>query len=365
MLRSAAADKPPTERQRWMAAQRLARGHRLVQAAAFASLPAAQLRQWLATDEDFRELIEAEREQLALAPEEWQRELALDNRQAIERALADGRVSIVAQFLRLGMALPALAGSAAGRKAASDALRDVADAELEDDERDAEELDDEDWLARLPVVEPDPAQEAARREALLSVRPKVLRRVIGEASLRQTEQLLAASDPDPTVYEAWFARQPKPPRSSAPGLPEEYAAVVEHVTRHNPPWIRGPYLGYYRPPVPAELFRPEAANDRHPPILDAVPAEAPAADSLAELQARVARLLDRARPRLGDELDLAEAICALKWPKWPAYRGPLDLSLLRRVLVGVRLDSATLNWLGSHELAQACRTSAAGQPQRP
>ena len=203
----------------------------------------------------------------------------------------------MAQFLRLGMALPALAGSAAGRKAASDALRDVADAELEDDERDAEELDDEDWLARLPVVEPDPAQEAARREALLSVRPKVLRRVIGEASLRQTEQLLAASDPDPTVYEAWFARQPKPPRSSAPGLPEEYAAVVEHVTRHNPPWIRGPYLGYYRPPVPAELFRPEAANDRHPPILDAVPAEAPAADSLAELQARVARLLDRAQPR--------------------------------------------------------------------
>ena len=45
-------------------------------------------------DEDFRDLIEAEREQLALAPEEWQREMDGANRQAIERALADGRVSI-------------------------------------------------------------------------------------------------------------------------------------------------------------------------------------------------------------------------------------------------------------------------------
>jgi hypothetical protein len=97
-----------------MAAQGLARGQRVVRAAASAALPPARLRELL-DDEDFRDLIEAEREQLALAPEERQRVMDGANRQAIERALADGRVSIVAQLLRLRQALPALAKSAAGR----------------------------------------------------------------------------------------------------------------------------------------------------------------------------------------------------------------------------------------------------------
>ena len=121
----APTEKPPTERQRWMAAQWLARGQRVVRAAAFASLPPAQLRQLLADDEDFRELVEAEREQLALPPEEWQRQMDGANRQAIERALADGRVSIVGQLLRLGLALPALAKQAGGRKVAEPALREL------------------------------------------------------------------------------------------------------------------------------------------------------------------------------------------------------------------------------------------------
>ena len=124
----------------------------MVQAAAFASLPPRQLRELLA-DEDFRELIEAEREQLALTPEEWQREMELDNRQAIERALADGRVSIVGQLLRLGLALPALAKQAGGRRAAERALRGLED---EAEEYEDEELDDEAWLATVPVVEADP-----------------------------------------------------------------------------------------------------------------------------------------------------------------------------------------------------------------
>ena len=42
------------------------------------------------------------------------------------------------------------------------------------------------------------------------------------------------------------------------------------------------------------------------------------------------RLLDRGAARLPEELDLAEAVCAIKWPKWPEYRGPIDLGLLRR-----------------------------------
>jgi hypothetical protein len=208
-------------------------------------------------------------------------------------------------------------------------------------------LDDEAWLAALPTVEQDPGREAERRRLLLEVEPRILRRVTGKASLREVEQLLVAADP--VAYEERFARQPKPPRTRAACLTEEDAAIIEHVTRHNPPWISGPYLGYYRPPVPAELFRPEAkaAPEPQPPA----PAPAPGPD----LSARVARLLDRTAPRLAAELDLAEAICALAWPNWPAYQGAIDLAALRRVLTPLRLDHATLHWLGSHELAHACK----------
>ena len=130
------------------------------------------------------------------------------------------------------------------------------------------------------------------------------------------------------------------------------------------------YLGYYRPPVPAHLFLPGAKGDDEPvQAIDATPVEPPAAPAVTEspvaaLRARITRLLDRSQPRLAEELDLAEAICALKWPKWPDYRGALDPFLLRRALSDIRLDDATINWLGSHELARACR-AAVKQPQGP
>jgi hypothetical protein len=71
----------------------------------------------------------------------------------------------------------------------------------------------------------------------------------------------------------------------------------------------------------------------------------------------VARLLARTVPRRADELDLAEAICAVTWPDWPSYTGPVDLVVLRRVLQRFTLDTRTLDWLGSRELAQACRAA--------
>ena len=77
------------------------------------------------------------------------------------------------------------------------------------------------------------------------------------------------------------------------------------------------------------------------------------------LAARIARLLDRSLPRTADELDLAEAICALRWPKWPAYRGPIDLAALRRALAGFTIDAATLNWLGGKEIVRACSGAGA------
>ncbi|MFL5336548.1 MAG: hypothetical protein ACJ8H8_26075, partial [Geminicoccaceae bacterium] len=89
------------------------------------------------------------------------------------------------------------------------------------------------------------------------------------------------------------------------------------------------------------------------------PAAATPPTPVADLRARVQRLLDRTQPRLAEELDLAEAICAVKWPKWPEYRGPIDPFLLRRALVGTIIDTPTLHWLGSQELAQACREGEA------
>jgi hypothetical protein len=87
------------------------------------------------------------------------------------------------------------------------------------------------------------------------------------------------------------------------------------------------------------------------------PAAPPAtiATPLAALRARVARLLDRTAPRRPDELALAEAVCALRWPNWGPYRGGIDLELLRRALDGRTIDGKTLTWLDSHAFAEQCR----------
>jgi len=214
----------------------------------------------------------------------------------------------------------------------------------EPDASEAAELDDAAWLASLPVVEADPEREALRREKLMQVLPREVRRTIGHAPLSGIEHYLVAGGP--VAYEAWFARQPKPPKVAMDFMTEEDVAAVRWVTRHNPPWARGRYLGYYRPPVPAHLFEPGAVGEEEAPpprpsFLPAAPAEAePLAATaapptpLADLRARIARLLDRRQPRQAEELDLAEAICAARWPKWPAYQGPIDPFLLRRALAG-------------------------------
>ena len=125
------------------------------------------------------------------------------------------------------------------------------------------ELDDAAWLASLPVVEDDPEREAERRRALMKVEPREVRRTIGHAPLVGIEHYLVAGDP--VAYEAWFARQPKPPRVQMEFMTEADVAAVNWVTRHNPPWARGKYLGYYRPPVPAHLFEPGAVGEDEPP----------------------------------------------------------------------------------------------------
>jgi hypothetical protein len=210
--------------------------------------------------------------------------------------------------------------------------------------------------------DPDPAREAKRQAILAGLAPPILRTRLAHCALELLEQHQAACDPDPSVYEAWFARQPKPARVAVE-LSEEDKAAIRAVTRHNPPWARGEHLGCWREPVPKEAFLDDAGRFRlrpeRPPEGAEAAVAAPAESATALLRRRVARLLDRTAPRQADELDLAEAICAVKWPKWPAYTGAVDLVVLRRVLQGVALDAATLHRLGSHELARACR---AGRP---
>ena len=128
----------------------------------------------------------------------------------------------------------------------------------------ADGLDDAAWVAALPAVEADPEREARRKAALLQIEPRELIRAIGHAPLHDLEQYLVAGDP--VAYEEWFARQPKPPRIPAKSLGPEDAALVDWVTRHNPPWLKGEYLSYWRPPVPAHLFLPGATDDTPPPV---------------------------------------------------------------------------------------------------
>jgi hypothetical protein len=80
----------------------------------------------------------------------------------------------------------------------------------------------------------------------------------------------------------WFARQPKPEFKPIQ-LSEEDRAAIRHVTRHNPPRIRGEYLDFYRKPVPRELFEqgkaaapaPAANDDGAAPPGSTAPAASP------------------------------------------------------------------------------------------
>jgi hypothetical protein len=141
------------------------------------------------------------------------------------------------------------------------------------------EPDPDAWLAEVPVVEQDPADEALRRSLLGMVEHEGLRAQAATGTLQQIEQLVVAGDP--AAYEEWFARQPKPPFPPM-ALPDSIKADIAQATRHNPPWLRGEYLSYYRPPVPAHVFAAAAAND---PAPETAPAPASPACSTAARRA--------------------------------------------------------------------------------
>ena len=94
------APKPVAPRARWMAAQRLAAGDELEQAAGFAGVEVEALRQLLDEDPGFARQCQAEERVNALPLAGRMERLQLMAWQAAERALAETRVSTVNLFLR-------------------------------------------------------------------------------------------------------------------------------------------------------------------------------------------------------------------------------------------------------------------------
>jgi len=102
-------------RRRLKAAQRLAAGEPVVLAAARVGVPTKVVREALEGDEDFFELIEACREIHHLPREAWFKHLEEQLRDAVDEALAAGRVSVVNHLLKATGALDEVRSAAAAR----------------------------------------------------------------------------------------------------------------------------------------------------------------------------------------------------------------------------------------------------------
>ena len=224
------------------------------------------------------------------------------------------------------------------------------------------EPDPDAWLADVPVVEADPSDESLRRSLLGMIEHPILREIATKAPLKSVEQLIVASDN--VAYEEWFAKQPKVPFGQV-DLPESLKADIEEVTRHNPPWMRGQYLSYYRPPVPAHLFEPGTTpTTRSRAAEPAALAPPPGRDHPVALRAGIARLLDRsaaaaaggARPRRGD---LRRQVAEMAGLSRPDRSRPAAPGAGR----APSSTAPTLNWLGGKEIVRECRAgAAAGRP---
>jgi hypothetical protein len=164
---------------------------------------------------------------------------------------------------------------------------------------------------------------------------------------------------DPVTRTLWCWGEPAegPPRT------EEGEKVAAKVTR--------PAVVTAGPPgaAPAEAAGSANPAPEPPPALPA-PARPAVAETAARpdttatpLEARVRRLLEgAAAPADPADADLAEAVCALRWPNWPPYRGPLDLAAVRQALHGRLIDERTLTRLGGSAFA---KPAAVPVPERP
>ena len=248
LAQTSSTTKPVTPRARWIVAQRLAAGVLPERAAVQAGIELDQLEDLL-REPAFHRLQDEELRQIGLPDDEWLKAARIEVRQAAERALADGKVSTLNWFLRMSLDLPAM--TAAGRPARAVAQAEVAARAYDEDDDppddEDEEPDPDAWLADVPVVEADPSDESLRRSLLGMIEHPILREIATKAPLKSVEQLIVASDD--VAYEEWFAKQPKVPFGQV-DLPESLKADIEEVTKHNPPWLRGP-VSFLLPPAGA------------------------------------------------------------------------------------------------------------------
>jgi len=112
-------------RRRLKAAQRLAAGEPVVLAAARVGVPTRVVREALEGDEDFFELVEACREIHHLPREAWFKHLEEQLRDAVDEALAAGRISVVNHLLKATGALDEARSASRGAASRAPTTREV------------------------------------------------------------------------------------------------------------------------------------------------------------------------------------------------------------------------------------------------
>ena len=213
------------------------------------------------------------------------------------------------------------------------------------------EPDPDAWLADVPVVEADPSDESLRRSLLGMIEHPILRADGDQgaaeehraADRRQRQRRLRGVVREAAEGAVRAGGPARKPQGRHRGGDQAQPALAARASISPTTARRCRRICSTRTTPTTRSRRPSRPRLAPPP-----------GETIPSLRARLARLLDRSAPRLPEELDLAEAVCAIKWPKWPDYRGPIDLGLLRRALDGTVIDGPTLNWLGGKEIVREC-----------
>jgi hypothetical protein len=341
----------PTPRQELIAAHYLAQGETVGMAARLAGIRTPIL-QRLLDDPEFLALVEECRRIEALPKAEQEARLERFFRRAVERALADGRVGAIAAAMRLlGLASRGGRGPGGGDGQAEDELSEeelaeagrpwglVPDGEggwLTPDGREAmpgRELD--------IVVTPGGPVRCLETLEFADVMPAYVDS-LDEQSPAQTQEAnrlayaYAGPQWDPVTRTLWYwegakaaadrlRKEAAERQASQPWDPA--AEVIHRAAEAAKPVPPGPGLNP-KAPTSAEK-KPRAAGP--------------------DLAVRLDRLLASGTPADAAEADLAEAVCSLLWPNWPAYEGelrPMELWRLRDLLARTAVQPQLLARLG-------------------
>jgi hypothetical protein len=335
-------------------------------AAGLAGLPLATLR-GLRGEPEFDELLDDCRAFEALPKAERDAVLERLVRAAVERALGDGRVGAIPAAMRLLGMVPCRAlASEPGAVPAGERVPGGLPAVMRD-----VLLDDEgEWVAPdgLPVM---PGRPLAVADApggpvrVLDIDPATVPASFLEGlddfDRAQAHDFNRAAypsggpqwDPVTRTLGCWGEPPAGPPLTAEA---EATAAASARAETYPPPAEPSAPSGIAptEEPAPAPLPAPSL-----PPR---VPAILPPRD---DLEARIHRLLASTTATGPADADLAEAVCALRWPNWPAYRGGLDLAAVGRALHGRRVDERTLTRLGGSACARRAPTPAHPPPRPP